>query len=123
MNYFLIYLITIADDIKVFGTIMSIILGFFIFGYFLWWSLEEYESRPKYIKRLIALFVFTMAVAKLTPSTNKMVLIVAGGQTLNYVEKDENLQKIPYKASEVVVQYLDSKLKEIENKKEENGKQ
>lgn len=32
-------------------------------------------------------------------------------------------KKIPYKASEVVVQYLDSKLKEIENKKEENGKQ
>lgn len=91
MNYFLIYLITIADDIKVFGTIMSIILGFFIFGYSLWWSLEEYGSRLKYIKRLIALFVFTMAVAKLTPSTNKMVLIVAGGQTLNYVEKDENL--------------------------------
>lgn len=123
MNYFLIYLITIADDIKVFGTIMSIILGVFIFGYSLWWSLEEYGSRLKYIKRLIALFVFTMAVAQLTPSTNKMVLIVAGGQTLNYVEKDENLQKIPYKASEVVVQYLDSKLKEIENKKEENGKQ
>ena len=45
-----------------------------------------------------------------------MLLIVAGGQTLNYIEQDENLKKIPYKATEVVAQHLDSKLKETENK-------
>ena len=122
MNYFLIYLITIADNIKVFGTILSVILGVFMFCYILFYHLE-YGGIPKYVKRLVASFIFFLSVATLVPSTNKMVLIVAGGQTLNYVEKDENLQKIPYKASEIVAQYLDSKIKELENKKEENGKQ
>ena len=121
MSYFLIYLITIADNIKVFGTILSVILGF-MFCYILFYYLE-YDGIPRYTKRLIFSFIFFLSVATLTPSTNKMMLIVAGGQTLNYVEKDENLQKIPYKASEIVAQYLDSKIKELENKKEENGKQ
>ena len=111
MNYFLIYLITIADNIKVFGTILSLILGFYILFYYL-----EYDEIPKYTKRLVASFIFFLSVATLTPSTNKMLLIVAGGQTLNYIEQDENLKKIPYKATEVVAQYLDSKLKETENK-------
>ena len=122
MNYFLIYLITIADNIKVFGTILSVILGVFTFYYILFYY-SDYDEIPRYTKRLIFSFIFFLSVATLTPSTNKMMLIVAGGQTLNYVEKDEKLKKIPYKASEIVAQYLDSKIKELENKKEENGKQ
>ena len=97
MNYFLIYLITIADNIKVFGAILSAILGFIschILHYYL-----EYDGIPKYTKRLVASFIFFLSVATLTPSTNKMLLIVAGGQTLNYIEQDENLKKIPYKAT------------------------
>ena len=114
MNYFLIYLITIADNIKVFGVILSVILGFISCHILLYCS--EYGGIPKYTKRLVASFIFFLSVATLTPSTNKMLLIVAGGQTLNYIEQDENLKKIPYKATEVVAQYLDSKLKETENK-------
>ena len=118
MNYFLIYLITIADNIKVFGAILSVILGVlgvFISCHILLYYLE-YDKIPKYTKRFVASFIFFLSVATLTPSTNKMLLIVAGGQTLNYIEQDENLKKIPYKATEVVAQYLDSKLKETENK-------
>ena len=115
MSYFLIYLITIADNIKVFGTILSVILVILTFCYILLCYLE-YDGKPKYTKRLVASFIFFLSVATLTPSTNKMLLIVAGGQTLNYIEQDENLKKIPYKATEVVAQYLDSKLKETENK-------
>ncbi len=114
MNYFLIYLITIADNIKVFGAILSVILGFISCHILLYYL--EYDGIPKYTKRLVASFIFFLSVATLTPSTNKMLLIVAGGQTLNYIEQDENLKKIPYKATEVVAQYLDSKLKETENK-------
>ena len=108
MNYFLIYLITIADNIKVFGTILSVILGVFISCHILLYYLE-YDGIPKYTKRLVASFIFFLSVATLTPSTNKMLLIVAGGQTLNYIEQDENLKKIPYKATEVVAQYLEDK--------------
>lgn len=115
MNYFLIYLITIADNIKVFGAILSIILGVFIPCHIIRYY-SECDGIPKYTKRLVASFIFFLSVATLTPSTNKMLLIVAGGQTLNYIEQDENLKKIPYKATEVVAQYLDSKLKETENK-------
>ena len=115
MNYFLIYLIAIADNIKVFGAILSVILGVFTSCHILLYY-SEYGVMPKYTKRLVASFIFFLSVATLTPSTNKMLLIVAGGQTLNYIEQDENLKKIPYKATEVVAQYLDSKLKETENK-------
>ena len=115
MNYFLIYLITIADNIKVFGTILSIILGVFTFCHILFYYLE-YGMMSEYTKRLVASFIFFLSVATLTPSTNKMLLIVAGGQTLNYIEQDENLKKIPCKATLVVAQYLDSKLKETEDK-------
>jgi len=47
------------------------------------------------------------------PSKNDMILIYAGGKTMDYVQKDTSLQKIPYQTTAIISDYLDKTIKEM----------
>lgn len=106
----------IADNIKELGIISSIVLGTVLFLGTVFSYLENDEA-PKYFKTTLIFFIFSIILATIIPTTKEAMIIVAGGATIEYVQKDENLQKIPLKATEVVAQYLDSKLEELEKNK------
>jgi hypothetical protein len=66
-------------------------------------------SRDKYIKKSwIPLFLSIICV--FTPTTKEAMFIYAGGKTLDYVQKDTSLQKIPYKATELIIKKMDQYL-------------
>lgn len=49
------------------------------------------------------------------PSKKDFVIIYAGGKTLDYVQSDTSLAKIPHQTTAIITEYLDKSLKEIKN--------
>ena len=49
------------------------------------------------------------------PSKTDMIIIYAGGKTMDYVQSDTSLAKIPYQTTAIITEYLDKSLKEIKN--------
>jgi hypothetical protein len=48
----------------------------------------------------------------LTPNTKEAMLIIAGGKTMDYVQSDTSLQKIPYKATELILKKMEDYINE-----------
>ena len=117
-NIALIYWLTRLSNISGFLLSLSIIsvviVGVGIIGYSI--AIVDYPTdkeearfraiRKKFINRTwipILLFIFYI----LTPDTKEAMLIIAGGKTMNYVQSDTSLQKIPYKATELILKKMD----------------
>ena len=120
-NTFSLYLLTRLDSISDLTCTISVFL-FLLFGVLIVVSLVQIDtyyneeskkphiaSRDKYIKKLwipIALSI----ICVFTPTTKEAMFIYAGGKTLDYVQKDTSLQKIPYKATELILHKMDEYL-------------
>ena len=117
-NIALIYWLTRLSNISGFfltlGVISAVIIGIGILGYSIaivdCWNddkIAKYKvARKKFINEKwvpILLFIFYV----LTPTTKEAMLIIAGGKTLDYVQSDTSLQKIPYKATELILKKMD----------------
>lgn len=117
-NIALIYWLTRLSNISNFflalGVISTVIIGIGILGYSIA-IVDCYNNerevryraiRKKFINKTwvpILLFVFYI----LTPDTKEAMLIIAGGKTMDYVQSDTLLQKIPYKATELILKKMD----------------
>lgn len=78
------------------------------------WCREEEQPKykaiqKKYVNRLWIPFALCL-IGTLTPTTKEAMFIYAGGKTLDYVQKDKNLQKIPYKTTELIIKKMDEYL-------------
>jgi hypothetical protein len=69
--------------------------------------IELNNKRQKTAKRFLFISLF---FAVFTPDTKEAIMIYAGGKTLDYVQKDTSLQKIPYKATELIIKKMDQYL-------------
>lgn len=69
--------------------------------------IEINNKRQKTAKRFLFISLF---FAVFTPDTKEAIMIYAGGKTLDYVQKDTSLQKIPYKATELIIKKMDQYL-------------
>ena len=122
--YWLTRLSNISSFLLILGVISSIIIGFGFLGYSLsiidCWNedkITKYKiARKKFINKLwvpILLFIFYI----LTPDTKEAMLIIAGGKTMDYVQLDTSLQKIPYKATELILKKMDEYIDETVEEK------
>lgn len=112
--YWLTRLSNISGFLLILGVISTVIIGIGILGYsiaILDFPTDEGEVRfrairKKFINKIwvpILLFIFYI----LTPDTKEAMLIIAGGKTMDYVQSDTSLQKIPYKATEIILKKMD----------------
>ena len=77
----------------------------------------ERKVALKKSKVLIPVAFVIIMLTLFIPSKNEVIFIMAGGKTLDYVQSDTSLSKIPYKATEVIVNYLDKAIGEMKDKK------
>jgi hypothetical protein len=131
-NYAKIYWLTRLDSLNVLfftiAVISTIILLVYALVYVITAATEEwdegerkaYEANWGWIKNS-CLFVSIVCglCATFIPTKNEALLIYAGGKTLNYVQSDTSLAKIPNQATSIVSEYMDKALKEL---KEESKK-
>lgn len=119
-NYFLIYLLTRLDSLQD-AAVAAIFFSIFIvvahvIAYAL--TLDELDKPYVLIKGwrkwlLTVLFAVSVLIKIAAPTRNEAIIILAGGKTLDYVQSDTSLQKIPYQTTKIVSDYLDKTLKEI----------
>ena len=122
--YWLTRLSNISGFLLILGVISTVIVGFGIIGYSIAivdYPTDEEEARSRAIRKRfinktwipILLFIFYI----LTPDTKEAMIIIAGGKTLDYVQSDTSLQKIPYKATELILKKMDEYIDETVEEK------
>lgn len=123
-NTLFIYLLTRLSSIQGLFVGLAIFTGLCTLGYFVYtmsqydtWSDEKPDEKKvatgqKGMKRWGITSIMFILLAVMTPDTKEAILIVAGSKTLDYVQKDTSLQKIPYKATELVLKKMEEYIDE-----------
>ena len=70
-----------------------------------------------YNKVSIYVGIIATIIAVMTPSKDDMIMIYAGGKTMDYVQSDSSLSKIPEQTTTIISNYLDNRIKEIKDEK------
>ena len=122
-NIVLIYWLTRLSSIQGLFTTIAIIVTTTISAGLLIYTImmvESYEDEIKELKQKRKWFVnriwivcLLWVVSILTPDTKEAMLIIAGGKTMDYVQQDTSLQKIPYKATELILKKMDEYIDEV----------
>lgn len=111
MEYFILYLCSIADALHIFFLIIGIVtlavllcIGFF----------GSIDTESNYFKKaanckgwIVLGFIFTF-IGIIVPSTNKCYAIFGVGTVLNYVNNSDEAKQIPDNAMRAVNRYLES---------------
>lgn len=113
--YWLTRLSSISNLVSTAALIISFLFGLGILFYSISIASESYNDKTvekhkqsrKWFTRRLWIPILLWVVAILTPNTKEAMLIIAGGKTLDYVQADTSLQKIPYKATEVILKKMD----------------
>ena len=117
--YWLTRLSSISDFFLTLGVISAAIISLGLIGYsvaLMDWPSDEDEikykqKRKKFFNKLwVPILLFVVYI--LTPNTKEAMLIIAGGKTLDYVQSDTSLQKIPYKATELILKKMEDYIDE-----------
>ena len=132
-NYSKIYWLTRLDSLGAFLTGLAICFFIAAFSYLLiaycfmdkdWASADRKIEIDKFrvkssmvAKWFIPLGFIVMLINSFIPSRNEALLIMAGGKTLDYVQSDTSLSKIPQQTTTIISQYLDNALKEMKKEK------
>ena len=120
--YWLTRLSSISDFFLTLGTISAVIVGLGVLGYSVALiesyddSEDEYKQKRRKFFNKVWIPILFYVLYILTPNTKEAMLIIAGGKTMDYVQSDTSLQKIPYKATELILKkmedYIDETAKE-----------
>ena len=74
-------------------------------------EIEYKQKRKKFYNKIwVPILFFVLNI--LTPNTKEAMLIIAGGKTMDYVQSDTSLQKIPYKATELILKKMEDYINE-----------
>jgi len=125
-NTLFIYLATRLSGIQAISVIMASASFIILCGLFLYKFIElddnltydykveitkkRFEINKKQRKISMRFFFISLFFAIFTPDTKEAMMIYAGGKTLDYVQKDTSLHKIPYKATELIIKKMDEYL-------------
>lgn len=132
-NYEKLYWLTRLDPIHdaicvIMGLLALAIIGIMIFNTASkmeddCYGKNEIESRKKMRKKvkknlywvLPLLFIFSIA-SVLFPTKKDAIFIVAGGKTIDFIQKDTSINKIPSQTTALVSEFLEKQIKELEKK-------
>jgi hypothetical protein len=127
-NYEKIYWLTRLDVLEKFFTTLVVIGSVFIAGRAVYkFIMHSGEDEPslKWYNHLFFWPVYLVAILGLvfTPTQKEAIVIFAGGKTIDFIQSDSSMQKIPHQTTEIISKFMENEIlemnKEIEQKKEE----
>lgn len=117
--YWLTRLSSISDFFLTLGVISALLISGGVFGYsfaildsYRDEEKVEYKQKRKKFSNKIWVPILFFVLYILTPNTKEAMLIIAGGKTMDYVQSDTSLQKIPYKATELILKKMEDYIDE-----------
>lgn len=118
-NYLKIYWLTRLDYLQGLAIGAGVCIGLLILlHYIFYYASNDFSDDPfKLLKGWLKPFAITMFIVSviascLVPTKNEAILIMAGGKTMDFVQNDSSLNKIPAQATAIISDYLDKQLKE-----------
>jgi hypothetical protein len=131
-NYEKIYWLTRLENIETFFTVILTVGSIFIAGRAVMRfiiAIEGEDFKPlKWYKHLIfwPIYVSSILGLVLVPTQKEAIIIFAGGKTIDFIQSDSSIQKIPHQTTEIISKFMENEIlemnKEIEEKKEDNDK-
>lgn len=138
--YLLLYILTRLDYVPNFaGPIVGVTIFYFVLTTLVYYifklseptyssfdkeeekkdKLEKHENaiknmsvlyRPKTCLAIVAFFLF---INFATPTKNEALVIIAGGKAIDFAVNNDSINKMPSKAADIVVAYMDKTLEEL----------
>ena len=119
-NYTQLYWLTRLDSINSFFGVSVFISICIILLYIIIKGVEygDNEGHVDFTKRYgwilkssVIIGIMGIVGAIFVPTKNDMLLIYAGGKTMDYVQSDTSIAKIPYQTTKIISDYLDKTIK------------
>jgi hypothetical protein len=73
----------------------------------------------KKLKWIIPIGFICLIFSIMIPSKNETIFIVAGGKTIDWVQNDTSICKIPSQTTAIVSEFLDKQIKELKTPKKD----
>lgn len=114
MEYWVLYLCSIADSVHTLFCGLGVSFLFIIFSHIVWEFMKEEEDADNVFtiiskfKKWFIMGIVCLTLGVLTPETNKCYAIFGVGGILNYVNNSGEGKKIPNNAMKAVNYYLES---------------
>lgn len=124
-NYWSLYLLTRLDGVNSLFTVLTIVLFvgilFLIILYGVNYIEIDYSDTAdktlstirKHFKWLIPLSVLFSLILVALPTKNDVIFIVAGGKTIDFIQNDTTINKIPAQTTILISEFLEKQIKEI----------
>jgi hypothetical protein len=127
-NYQKLYWLTRLDSINGFLTWGLLVFSIIIIASILYgWIADDYlmnkEQKEKLkndlklsvkIRNYCIYFLIIFSLIKtFLPSQKEAIFIIAGGKTIDFIEQDSSVQKIPSQATEIITRYFDKEIEEL----------
>lgn len=121
-NYSAIYWITRLDKICVLSvillTIALIVIVVYHMGLYLECYYEEdkeeyHKSYAKYRNMAFCTAIISGLLLVFVPTKKDIIIIYAGGKTMDFVQSDSSCAKIPHQTTLIISEYLDKSIKEL----------
>lgn len=118
-NYSQLYWLTRLDGLKAMFLTISVLSGIAL-GLTILFSIimadiesEETIANVKKIRNYSILpFIISFIFATLLPTKNEMIFIYAGGKTMDFIDSDTSINKIPAQTTKIITDYLEKQIKE-----------
>lgn len=78
-------------------------------------AFKKYWSKYTSASSWIAVISIIMVI--FLPTKDDLILIYAGGKTMDFVQQDSSLSKIPSQSTYIITEYLNKTIKEFDNEK------
>lgn len=73
------------------------------------------KKYSKYKKSAIWILIISSLFMCFIPTKNEALLIVAGGKTMDYIQSDTSLSKIPYQTTQALSTVLENEIKKLKS--------
>lgn len=125
--YSKLYWLTRLDGIQTLSGVIVVLGIIAIFDIWLsfvmdMWSYEDEDDRVKQKKlwnkrmKIIACIVtFFALVGVFMPSKNDVIFIIAGGKTIEFIQSDTSINKIPEQTTRYISEFLEQQINDLEN--------
>lgn len=125
-NYSKIYWLTRLDSVH--GVLQCLLASaaILLIVYFIFLAVELSDggdfqkfkkSWSKYTSASSWIGIISVIILIFLPTKNEMILIYAGGKTMDFVQQDSSLSKIPSQSTYIITEYLNKTIKEFDNEK------
>lgn len=129
-NYTALYWLTRLDSIISMFEVFVILSGCVFFGAGLFKVMmgdDMDDDHALYCKKGLrwsfSILVISTICLIFIPSKNDVILIYAGGKTMYFVQSDSSLQKIPGQTTQIISEYLNKSIEEINQPENERKKE